>query len=46
MSEHINVMIWAHLAEGADDLKAYRERADEPLISYESLLQDMQAHGK
>ena len=46
MFELINAMIRAHLSEDAEDLKAYCERADEPVISYESLLQDLQAHGK
>ena len=46
MSELINEMIRERLAEDAEDLQAFRERADEPVISYESLLQDLQAHGK
>ena len=46
MSELINEMIREQLAEDAEDLEAFRERADEPVISYESLLQDLQAHGK
>ncbi len=46
VSELINEMIRERLAEDAEDLKAFRERADEPVISYESLLQELQAHGK
>ncbi len=46
MSELINEMIRERLAEDAEDLDAFRERANEPVISYESLLQDLQAHGK
>ena len=46
MSNLINEMIREHLAEDAEDLKAFRERADEPLIDYESLLQELQTHGK
>ena len=46
ISELINEMIRERLAEDAEDLEAFRERADEPVISYESLLQDLQAHGK
>jgi plasmid stability protein len=46
ISELVNEMIRERLAEDADDLKAFRERADEPVISYESLLQELQAHGK
>ena len=46
MSELINEMIRERLAEDAEDLEAFRERANEPVISYESLLQELQAHGK
>ena len=46
VSELINEMIRDRIAEDADDLKAFRERADEPVISYETLLEDLQAHGK
>ncbi len=46
MSELINEMIRERLAEDAEDLNAFRERANEPVISYESLLQELQAHGK
>ena len=46
VSELINEMIRERLAEDAEDLEAFRERAHEPVISYESLLQDLQACGK
>ena len=46
MSDLINEMIREQLAEDAEDLKAFRDRADEPVISYESLLQELQTHGK
>ena len=46
MSDLINEMIRERLAEDAEDLRAFRDRADEPVISYESLLQDLEAHGK
>ena len=46
MSDLINEMIRERLAEDAEDLQAFRDRADEPVISYESLLQELQAHGK
>jgi hypothetical protein len=39
-------MIRDQLAEDADDLRIFRERADEPVIDYESLLEDLRAHGK
>lgn len=46
MSDLINDMIRERLAEDAEDLKAFRDRADEPVISYESLLQELQSRGK
>ena len=46
MSDLINELIRDRLAEDAEDLKAFRDRSEEPVISYESLLQDLQAHGK
>lgn len=46
MSELVNEMIRERLAEDAEDLQAFRERADEPVLSYEEMLQDLQAHGK
>jgi hypothetical protein len=46
MSALINEMLRERLAEDAEDLQAFRERADEHEMSYEALLQDLQAHGK
>jgi plasmid stability protein len=46
MSAIINEMVRERLAEDADDLKTIRDRADEPVISYEELLEDLRAHGK
>ena len=46
MSDLINEMIRERLVEDAEDLKSFRDRADEPVISYESLLQELQTHGK
>ena len=46
LSQLINEMIREHLAEDADDLKTFRERADEPVIDYEALLEDLRDHGK
>jgi predicted DNA-binding protein len=46
ISELVNQMVRERLLEDAEDLKAFRERADEPVMSYEALLQDLQAHGK
>lgn len=46
LSQLINEMVREHLAEDADDLEVFRERADEPVMDYESLLEDLRAHGK
>jgi plasmid stability protein len=46
ISDIVNEMIRQQLSEDAEDLQAFRERANEPVISYETLLADLQAHGK
>lgn len=46
ISELVNELVREQLFEDAEDLKAFRDRADEPVMSYEALLQDLQAHGK
>ena len=46
ISELINEMVRERLREDAEDLQAFRDRADEPTISYEALLLDLQTHGK
>jgi len=46
ISELINEMIREKLAEDAGDLNSFCEREDEPIINYETLLQELQAHGK
>ncbi len=46
VSALINDYVRERLFEDAEDLQAFRERANEPVISYESLLQGLQADGK
>ncbi len=46
ISDLVNQMIREQLLEDAEDLQAFRERADEPVLSYEALLEDLRAHGK
>jgi predicted DNA-binding protein len=46
VSELINEMIQQQLAEDTEDLQAFHERANEPLMSYEALLQELQKQGK
>lgn len=42
----INDYLREQLLEDIEDLQAFHERADEPVMSYESLLQELQADGK
>lgn len=46
VSELINELVKMELSADEADLRVFRERADEPTISYEALLQDLKAHGK
>ena len=46
ISELINELVKMELSADESDLRAFREREDEPTISYEALLQDLKAHGK
>jgi predicted DNA-binding protein len=46
ISELINEAMLEQLKEDAEDLRAFREREGEPVISYEALLEDLRAHGK
>jgi len=42
----VNDMVRGALAEDQEDLSAFEERADEPTIAYEDILNDPKAHGK
>ncbi|VFN00269.1 MAG: hypothetical protein BECKG1743D_GA0114223_105092 [Candidatus Kentron sp. G] len=46
LSELVNESVRLLLAEDQEDLDAFSERADEPELSYEELLDDLRAHGK
>ena len=46
LSKLVNEMIREGLVEDAEDLQSFRDRANEPVISYEALLQDLQTRGK
>jgi hypothetical protein len=46
ISALINEMVRERLAEDTDDLRAVRERLNEPVISYDELLEELRAHGK
>jgi len=46
MSELINDAIKESLAEDAEDLAAFDERADEPLISYDEMVKRLKKDGR
>jgi hypothetical protein len=46
MSEIINDALKEALAEDAEDLAAFDERADEPLISYEQMVKKLKKDGR
>lgn len=46
VSELVNDAVRAALAEDQEDLAAFQERAGEPTLSYEELLNDLKAHGQ
>ncbi len=46
ISDLVNEAVSRSLSEDHDDLAALVERAAEPTITYEALLNDLKAHGK
>jgi plasmid stability protein len=42
----VNEVVRRALSEDQEDLSAFEERASEPTITYEALLNDLKAHGK
>lgn len=46
ISEFVNEAVRMALREDQEDLRAFDERASEPTLSYEELLEDLKAHGK
>jgi len=46
LSHLVNEAVRQALQEDADDLAAFDERVNEPLVSYEDLLKDLKKHGK
>ncbi|MCC5885080.1 MAG: CopG family transcriptional regulator [Gammaproteobacteria bacterium] len=46
VSDIVNDAVRAVLAEDQEDLAAFEDRVAEPTISYEALLDDLEAHGK
>lgn len=46
ISDLVNDAIRQAFREDQEDLAAFKERAAEPTITYEALLEDLKAHGK
>jgi hypothetical protein len=46
MSDLINAAVKEALGEDAEDLAAFRERAHEPLVSYQEMLTRLRADGR
>ena len=46
MTDLINEAVRQLLAEDAEDLQAFRDRAAEPVLGYEAVLKDLQRNGK
>jgi plasmid stability protein len=46
VSEIVNNALRQALREDQEDLAAFADRAKEPTLSYEELLDDLKAHGK
>ena len=46
ISDLVNDAVRQNLAEDAEDLTAYRERAKEPSLDFETVLKDLRRRGK
>jgi len=46
VSKLVNAAVRLALREDQEDLQAFTQRADEPTLSYEELLEDLKLHGK
>ena len=46
VSELVNEAVRIALREDQEDLSAFEDRANEPTMSYEELLEDLKSHGK
>jgi hypothetical protein len=42
----VNEAVKLSLAEDADDLSAFEERANEPLIAFEDVVKELKEHGR
>ena len=46
LSDIVNDAMQQVLAEDAEDLAAFEERVNEPLVSYEAVLKELKANGR
>ena len=46
VSELVNEAVELALAEDADDLEAFEERRDEPVLSFDEVIKDMRRRGR
>ena len=46
LSDIVNDAVVLALAEDAEDLAAFEERVNEPLVSYEAVLKELKASGR
>ena len=46
ISDLVNEAVKLSLAEDADDLAAFEERANEPLIAFEDVVKELKEHGR
>jgi len=46
LSDVVNDVVHRALAEDAEDLAAFDERVNEPLVSYEAVLKELKANGR
>jgi hypothetical protein len=46
VSDLVNEAVRSTLAEDADDLRAFRQRAKEPVLSFEKVVSDLKRRGR
>ncbi len=46
LSDIVNDAVHSALTEDAEDLAAFEERVNEPLVSYEAVLKELKANGR
>ena len=46
VSEVVNEAVRISLREDQEDLRAFEQRANEPTLSYDELLKNLESHGK